>query len=119
MPKRNLELIDKVWQHIQDHPEQHQQSAWIDIGSCGTAACFAGHTLLMSGYSPSDIMELLNHDGGVRKPAAKLLGLTRMECATLFRGDNTTAMLGLMVKDLQNGEKLLSCNQYEELADDE
>ena len=37
---RNVELLERVMQHIDDHPEQHEQAVWVRH-ECGTAACFA------------------------------------------------------------------------------
>jgi hypothetical protein len=44
----NLDLLDAVVEHIDTHPEEHDQSDWI----CGTTACVAGRVALFSGWRP-------------------------------------------------------------------
>lgn len=44
----NIELLDKVLDHIEKNPESWNQSAW----RCGTTYCFAGHAALLSGWQP-------------------------------------------------------------------
>lgn len=44
-PKPNAELAYRVLDHIDGHPEEWDQVTWF----CGTSACFAGHSLLLSG----------------------------------------------------------------------
>jgi hypothetical protein len=49
----NAELAWRVIDHIDAHPEQHDQNAWIDkSASCGTVACYAGWTCLLSNDEP-------------------------------------------------------------------
>jgi hypothetical protein len=48
-PTPNAALAYKVLDHIDAHPEQHEQSVWTTMTYCGTAACFAGWTCLLSG----------------------------------------------------------------------
>lgn len=47
--ERNEELIDKVLTYLKDHPKEWFQDSWVT--DCGTQACFAGHAMLLSGYS--------------------------------------------------------------------
>lgn len=44
----NIELLDKVLKHIEDHPETWNQKDW----RCGTSYCFAGHAAVLSGWKP-------------------------------------------------------------------
>lgn len=44
----NIELLDKVLDHIEKNPESWNQRAW----RCGTTYCFAGHAALLSGWQP-------------------------------------------------------------------
>lgn len=44
-PTPNAELAYKALDHIDAHPEEWDQATW----HCGTAACFAGHALRLSG----------------------------------------------------------------------
>lgn len=122
MTGRNVELLERVMQHIDDHPAQHDQEVWLD--ECGTAACFAGWACLLSGwqvgavdnsmtiptatvFSPDGLQEL-----GVGTTARDLLGLTTDEAAQLFNSMNTRDELRLMVKDLVNGDQLRNVAQY-------
>ncbi|MBO0676755.1 hypothetical protein JRC04_04685 [Mycolicibacterium sp. S2-37] len=98
--ERNVELLERVMQHILDHPEQHFQGSWIT--SCGTAACFAGWAAMFSGMSAREVYE---HDR-MKDVGAELLGLTAGEAFVLFTSWNTRDMLQLMVKDLVNGDAL-------------
>ena len=49
--ERNDELIDKVMAYIREHPEEWDQRYWVKRSACGATACFAGHAMLLSGYS--------------------------------------------------------------------
>lgn len=45
---RNAALAYQVLDHIDAHPEQWEQGKWIGTVECGTVACFAGWTVLLS-----------------------------------------------------------------------
>ena len=118
VPTRNTQLLQQVLQFIKDNPEQHHQAHWFS--TCGTAACFAGHAVLMSGWehcedqSP-EMIHSHRHKGQpllVRKAAAHELGLTLLESVALFDPENTIEMLELMVKDLVNGDVLMGPDDY-------
>lgn len=47
MPKFNVELAEKVLDHIAHNPMSHYQGSWLN--ECGTMACIAGHAMLASG----------------------------------------------------------------------
>lgn len=44
----NIELLDRVLDHIEKNPESWNQAMW----RCGTTYCFAGHAALLSGWKP-------------------------------------------------------------------
>ena len=99
---RNVELLQKVMDYIEAHPEKHDQTDWF----CGTAACFAGHAALMSGWtivtSQKNAGMVTNGDciryvPGVARDA---LGLTIAEADALFDESLTTPQLHVMVDDL-------------------
>jgi hypothetical protein len=46
----NAELAYKVLDHIDAHPEQWDQKAWLKGTDCGTAACFAGWAVVLAGH---------------------------------------------------------------------
>lgn len=103
---RNVQLLTATMQYIVDHPDEHDQSTFIN--GCGTAACFAGHAALMSGWSARDIVR--SHD--MFTTGARLLGLTAREVATLFAPWNTIPILEAMVRDLVNGDELRPGTAY-------
>jgi len=105
--QRNIELLQQTMQHIKDHPDQHVQDIWAGHYECGTVACFAGWAALLSGWSVKQI-----EHSGMFWASAELLGLTLWEADTLFHEDNSRPMLELMVKDLVNGDKLLTRSCY-------
>ncbi|MGB3483983.1 MAG: hypothetical protein WBB07_17425 [Mycobacterium sp.] len=125
-PTRNVELLERTMQHIDDHPELHDQADWAN--SCGTAACFAGWSALLAfgtsvldGYGfelPAPFNDRLPNGNHPRMSiqAARLLGLTKAEAETLFDANNTRDMLRLMVKDLANGDDLRELDEYENEA---
>jgi hypothetical protein len=56
---RNIELLEKTMQFINDHEDKHDQNVWFRLDdnrgkavtkTCETAACFAGWACLLSGY---------------------------------------------------------------------
>jgi hypothetical protein len=115
----NVALLEQVMTRIEDHPEQHDQTVWVN--ECGTAACFAGWACLLSGWqsaiswdesrpivmSPDTLVEKLVPD-----VAIELLGIGNGDAVTLFDAQNTRQMLRLMVKDLLNGEDLRDWEDY-------
>jgi hypothetical protein len=118
---RNIELIEKVMQHIKDHPENHSQAVWVSETECGTTACFAGWTLLMTGARCFGLECLYGEDGrlivDVPNAARRLLGIGIDDADVLFYQIKTCPALELAVKDLVNGNgRLLPGERYEELA---
>lgn len=50
-PDLNIALLSKVMDHIEHHPEEHDQTYWATkttTTACGTAFCFAGHAVNMT-----------------------------------------------------------------------
>jgi hypothetical protein len=98
-PTPNLDLLDAVMDHIDQHPEEWNQGAWF----CGTAACFAGHSVLMNGWGVVYDWGMVEKDGeraGVERLARRLLGLTDEQADRLFDPGNTLDDLHSMVKQL-------------------
>lgn len=64
--ERNDVLIDKVMDYLREHPKEWDQRYWVESTPCGTIACFAGHTMLLSGYTFQKVRrgcgEYLNED---------------------------------------------------------
>lgn len=77
---------------------------------CGTAACFAGHAVLMSGMDFDDKVDAVvtNEDGkvlyrSVRVVATELLGLDGTQANRLFKADNTIDDLWEILADYSDG----------------
>lgn len=113
MTAPNAELAYRVLDHIDAHPEQWEQGKWIGQAECGTAACFAGWAVLLSGAEPRFYMKGCStadvvFDGRARVApdlAEELLGASRWVEAgdgesddiDLFAQDNTREDLGRLV----------------------
>jgi hypothetical protein len=83
MTAPNAELAYKVLDHIDANPDSWRQMYWLRRTECGTAACFAGWTSLLSGDKPAWLSEgsltgnFVSTDGGdeyVPRRAVQLLG---------------------------------------------
>lgn len=100
VPTVNFELMWKVFHHIEDHPELWEQENWRTTVTCGTAYCFAGWTVTLTGATWLSGISLLA-DGSdpdaervtlktgavvvnVSNRAARLLGLDADEATGLF-----------------------------------
>ena len=87
----NKKLLLEIADHVESHPEQYDQETWvgrnddnyvpcgpgkhIDPYDCGTSACIAGWAVLLSN-KPVPV--------SFQNEAAKLLGLSSSDAATLF-----------------------------------
>lgn len=104
-PVRNVPLLEETLTHIRDHPEEWDQAEWI----CGSAACFAGRSVLLSGARQAGSWGWCVFPGenvaSVRTVARDLLGITNNEAYNLFHCDNFND-LERMVKNLCNGEAI-------------
>lgn len=82
------ELAQKVLDHVEAHPEQHDNSIWVNTGQttveqgslCGTTACLAGWAVLLNrkkNEAPHRTLQRLARELGVpadwQTVAAKLL----------------------------------------------
>ena len=113
-------LLRKVMEHITAHPDEHDQDVWAIEAPCGTVACIAGHTVIMSGLTfrvdPPDDYER-THYGAVRSAevvaetgeevdvaAQRLLGLTDDEANALFLDADTISEIWDVVERITDGE---------------
>jgi hypothetical protein len=95
----NAELAWRVIDHIDAHPDQHDQGHWVRQTDCGTTACFAGWTTILSGDRPvtelpgyvdgfTDVVtvdpEGRSYDLTVQARARELLGITHQAAHDLF-----------------------------------
>jgi hypothetical protein len=105
----NAELAYRVLDQIDAHPELWDQGWFFTMTDCGTTACFAGWTCLLSGEMPDyERQGFIGLDGdeaywlasGERADvrALELLGLTNG--FRLFASGNTRADLQLCVEEL-------------------
>lgn len=120
MTTSNAVLAYKVLDHIDAHPEQHNQSdfvrrstpAWLLSAEgipCGTTACFAGWTVLLTGRTIylGSTMPKVEIDGDlveVDDVAARLLGLGHRgldgDAHRLFYEARTREDLGRLVAEI-------------------
>lgn len=84
---KNVQLGRKVLDHVTTHPEQFNMGVWGERGPCGTAACLAGWTMLLSGYKLDKLDRFIRPDytmvglGDHTQEASDLLGITDEEWA--------------------------------------
>lgn len=120
VPKPNAELAYRVLSHIDEHPEQHDQRDFVlhhhggaltaDAMPCGTKACFAGWTVLLSDYqlNLNRAMPAAEVDGEmvhVDDLAAQLLGIGESGMhddapRSLFYDARTREDLGRLVAEI-------------------
>lgn len=98
--KPNAELAYKVLDHIDAHPEQWDQKHW-----CGTAMCFAGWTVALSGIKVDEEGFIPLPGGGeehLSNRASRLLGFADTEVVeySLFSAIATRKELGAAVAEI-------------------
>ena len=95
----NIELAEKVLEHIKEHREAFNINCFIDIDDyddyeifgypCGTKACIAGWTILLSQnntpFTEENFKALVNREWElIRSEASMLLDITPDEGENLF-----------------------------------
>lgn len=88
----NKEKLKAVAERIVERPEAYYQNNWfrhtLNDGSCGTAACIAGHVCLMDNrviFNSAGVMEgMVPGTPDVADYAQQALDLTPLEAARLF-----------------------------------
>lgn len=120
-PVRNIPLLRKTLEHIEAHPEEHNQEFWALKTPCGTAFCFAGHAVQLAGYEidwgSTDFGQPEVHAHYVIAPGAPMaeyrtiahvayqeLGLTRDEANALFKEYHSLQRLYQLVHEFTDGE---------------
>lgn len=104
----NAVLAYRVLDHIDAHPEEHRQTAWVDQDSCGTTACFAGWACLLAGDQappPADCPSAMvfspdGHLHGVFDRAQEHLGIDEETAEDLFSGDHLAEDLAELVPQI-------------------
>lgn len=130
--KPNAELAWRVIDHIDAHPDQHDQEVWIRRGDgCGTVACLAGWACLLGGDQPDfhqddpEASDVLTGQAlmPVKERAAQLLGIPYDPDAfyghALFNAYLTREDLGALVAEIfgprpepapvPDAQRLVSC----------
>lgn len=107
-----VELLSKVMEYIETHPEKHRQDVWAIRAPCGTAYCFAGHVVVMTGWT-----EIIEPSGKgyectkgmerhyISDVARMELGMEHGDCQLLFNYKNSVTDLRQIV------DKLIANNQ--------
>jgi hypothetical protein len=101
-------LADRVLAHIETHPKEWDQTWYAERHPCGTAYCFAGHTVRLAhptaeflfGDSLAAAVRVDGVEHYIGELAAKLLDLSHLDELALFDGSNTLEDLRAMVADL-------------------
>lgn len=88
-PTPNLPLLRKILDHIDAHPEEHDQETWES--ACGTTRCVAGWALHFDGQK-------VRADGSIPRRAREVLGLTVSESEALFFDTCTPSAFDLAVE---------------------
>lgn len=125
IPDLNVPLLTKVMEHIELHPDEHDQSEWAQSDSpqseCGTVKCFAGHAVAMTmdqgerftWIRPTPFLDyratgIQDADGRfadrIVDRARQELGLTIQEAGSLFYSAKSRAELRHMVDALIEAE---------------
>jgi hypothetical protein len=87
----NVEFIRRLAKHMRRirHEAHYNQATFARKTECGTAACIAGHAVLLAdGRLPREkgVPKYFDHEA-IQDRARKLLGLSPMRAARLFCGD--------------------------------
>lgn len=97
---KNYPLLRKTMEHIEAHPEEHDQRYWGLQTPCGTTMCFAGHAVVLAGLTPvwnkddryflaeGEMIAAIDEEGtrwSVQVGAARALGLGPDEADELFQ----------------------------------
>ena len=124
MPTPDLALAERVFVHIQAHPETWEQGAWAHKSDCGTTHCFAGHAVALA--YPHAVFHLATDDDDVpgeeyawnvtpldgqqprliRDVAQELLGLNEGEADELFSATHGLLGLAVVIENLAHGHSL-------------
>lgn len=123
----NPALAWRVLDYIEAHPERHNQNSWVssdvleqnvdryDIeGSCGTTACFAGWTVLLSGATIDlEDESVFNHVSArwqsIPRFAADLLGISEAAapCGCSDCNDRPATRLFYRAEDIEDLRKVV------------
>jgi hypothetical protein len=112
---KNYPLLRKTLEHIEAHPEEHDQGTWGLETQCGTTMCFAGQAVVLDGLSPiwtnliqgpadeRQMISVVMKDGtlhSVYDGAQRILGLSNGEAEALFMDCMTLEDVRVLVAEL-------------------
>lgn len=114
MTTPNAALAYRVLDQIDAQPETWVQATWIKKTECGTAGCFAGWAVLLSGLQPAYLDNVSDSTSyamvgeesvRIERVAEDLLGARYVDEGDedeqdLFNGDNTREDLGRLVEEI-------------------
>lgn len=116
IPGFNVPLARKVMEHIVENPDEWDQAEYGQRTECGTAFCFAGHTVLLAGHdvswmecpcgegAPHFFSSSTTNGESISFVARRQLGLAYQEARELFSGGNTIADLWRLLEAYSDGE---------------
>ncbi len=99
----HIASLPNVWEadeeegHPRHYPDSWDQSSWIIIHKCGTAACFAGWACILNGIKPE---EMAVNDNDVAPWATTILGLDYHQTGALFNGGNSLADIRSAINEI-------------------
>lgn len=102
----NVPLLRKVMEHIEAHPDEHDQSYWAKRTPCGTTFCFAGWAVQLGDPTAKPDWEGLKttdrlvNGRGIDEYAAELLGLGNRDAIALFSAAPDSPVLRMQVDAL-------------------
>ncbi len=104
----DIARLDRALDHIDAHPELHQQGEWLVTLDCGTGGCLAGWVVLQE-YPEAELVRTWADEPGyfshvkageevisVPFEAARLLGVNEDQSLALFTSENTIGQLRAM-----------------------
>lgn len=120
--EKQLDRLEGALLHIQEHPEQWDQSDWIVQDDCGTTACVAGHVVLRENYPVQRVRHYFDAHGGfdwltqvmvdgewtsmgIRDVAQELLGLDNYRATLLFAPSNSLPYLWIAFEEISGGTR--------------
>lgn len=110
----NVELLQRVLDHITTHPEEHDQTWWAVRDRCGATYCMAGHTVVMAGHridwDSTDWPACL--PDGFFTTAARELGLSTYVAGRFFLDAVTIDDLWDLAEEISDGEVHRTKNSF-------
>jgi hypothetical protein len=104
----NVAYLRKVLEYITANRSEWRQAYFACRTSCGTAACLAGHAVLLAGhelrFDAQGFAWTTEENDSISTLATRLLGLDILQADRLFKGNNSLLDLWESAADFTNGE---------------